>query len=55
MAKKCLLSGFERVIIVATGGVVFEGIERALVREGLLIPGRVELVMANSESGGDYI
>jgi len=45
--RQDLRSKYSRVIVVATDKVAFEKIERALLREGLLIEGKVEVVRRN--------
>ena len=41
--KNCLLSKFERVIVVAVDKKAMEKVEKLLAKEGLIMPGRVEL------------
>ena len=42
--KRDLLCGVQKVIVVATNQQALEKVERQLAKEGLLIPGRVEIV-----------
>lgn len=44
--KNGLLSGFTKIFIVATSKKAREKIEKALVREGLLLPLRIRLILA---------
>ena len=49
--KRCLRSGFNRVIVVATDEQAFRRIERSLTLRGLLIPGKVRVVMGKDDLG----
>ena len=46
--KRDLLSGFQKVIVVATNHQALEKVERQLAQAGLLIPERVEIVFSCS-------
>ena len=46
--KQDLLSGFGKVLVVAVDKKALEKVERELAREGLIIDGKVEIVL------GDY-
>ena len=43
--RNCLLSGFDRVVVVATDEQAMTKVERQLATAGLLIPPRVTLVL----------
>jgi predicted RecB family endonuclease len=46
--KRNLLSGFQKVIVVATDRQALKKVERQLAKESLLIPERVEVVPGDS-------
>ncbi|MCZ6653621.1 MAG: hypothetical protein O7D91_11415 [Planctomycetota bacterium] len=43
--KNCLLSGFEKVIVVATDEQALRKVERDLAQVGLIIPTRIQLLL----------
>ena len=43
--KNCLRSGFDSVVIVATDQPALMKVQRALATVGLLIPGRIDVVL----------
>lgn len=43
--KNCLLSGFEKVIVVATDESALRRVDRELARARLVVPGRIEIVL----------
>lgn len=47
-----LVAKYDKVLIVATDKSAFEKIEKTIAKEGLLIPGRIELILAGSNSNG---
>ena len=47
--RQDLAAGYDRVLVVATGKTALEKIEKALIKEGLLIPPRVLLLPAGQE------
>lgn len=49
--RNCLRSGFSRVIVVATDEAALAIVERQLGAAGLFIPGRVDLILRDGESG----
>ncbi len=48
--KNCLLSGFARIIVVATNQTALAKIERQLAQAGLFIPRRIRLVLRDELS-----
>ena len=44
--QKCLKSGFDRVVVAATTKIALSKVERQLAEAGLLIPNRVDVVLA---------
>lgn len=49
--KQDILSGLKKVLVVAVNEDALSKVERALGREGLIIPGRVELILAEKLLG----
>ncbi len=50
--RQDLLSGFEKVLVVATDKRALEKVERDLAKVGLIIDGKVEIVLGGSSYGG---
>ncbi len=50
--KRDLLSGVQEVIVVATDAGALQKVERALARAGLILPGRLRVVLRDTELKG---
>jgi predicted RecB family endonuclease len=53
--KQDLLSGFDKVIVVATDKEALGKVERELARAGLMIPNRVEVILRERSCGAEYM
>ena len=52
--KQDLLSGFGKILVVATDEKAMRKVEQKLAKEGLYIPGRVEVVLRDEGSRSDW-